>query len=381
MAQKLGVKANTGFSLKDQLFNKRTINHFATHIHAAYPNFDSKGFQKSVLQPFPELGLKQRIEHTTLTLNDFLPRAFNKARKVLLAALPDPLDPSLTDNDFGEFIWVIPGEYIAKYGCDESKLHDALDFLSQSTQRFSAENAIRYFLKAFPAETLSFLTQCTFHENYHVRRLASEGTRPFLPWAPRIELPKKAVFSILDNLHADPTRYVTRSVANALNDYSKITPPSVIKLLKRWKNNKLQCDKELKWMQKHALRTLIKTGHPDALSLIGLTTKPKFHLRDVQISQRVQLGHALHLCAEMTSLTQQRLHIGIRIYFLKASGDYGTKLYKLKQADFEKNVSVKLEKRIPLKPMTTRALYPGVHYASIEINGIEHTKNPFELIA
>ena len=98
--------------------------------------------------------------------------------------MPEPLDPTRTDGDFGEFIWVVPGEYVARYGCAREHLDVALAFLRESTQRFSAENAIRPFLAAFPDETLAFVRACSGDANYHVRRLASEGTRPFLPWAP-----------------------------------------------------------------------------------------------------------------------------------------------------------------------------------------------------
>lgn len=380
MTQRNAVKAETGFSLKDQLFNKNTLSLLSEGLSAANTRFNRRAFEKAVLSEFPHLELKQRIDHIVNVLADFLPNDFNAAQNILRNALPAPLDPTLTDNDFGQFIWVVPGEYVARHGCREPHLATALDFLALSTQRFSAEYAIRHFLNAFPKQTLTFLTHCTEHEHYHVRRLASEGTRPLLPWAARVNLPLKPVFRILDNLHHDPTRYVTRSVANALNDYSKIEPKSVIKKIAQWEKQKKQDSAEHLWMKKHALRTLIKKADPGALALMGLTTTPEFRLQNFKISQTVSLGKTLEISATLASLAEQMLNIGVRVYFLKANGDYGSKLYKIKQAHLQHNSTIMLNKRIKLKPMTTRALYPGTHYAAIEVNGIARGKKSFELI-
>lgn len=379
MTQRTAVKAETGFSLKDQLFNAQTVAKLGLGLKKANPKFKRKPFEQAVLAGFPELSLKQRIDHMVQVLTKFLPKDFNSAQLTLRKALPAPLDPTLTDDDFGEFIWIVPGEYAAKHGCNKDNLDIALKFLVLTTQRFSAENAIRPFLQQFPRETLAFLTDCTQHDNYHVRRLASEGTRPLLPWAPRVNLPQKPVFKILDNLHDDPTRYVTRSVANALNDYSKSHPQAVVKQIAQWQKQQKQHSSELSWIKKHALRTLIKQAHPEALSLMGLTATPKFRLQQVQMSDRVKLGQALSISAQLTSLETQMLNIGIRIYFLKANGDHSSKLYKVKQVECDKNSTFALEKRIPLKPMTTRVLYPGKHFAAIEVNGVTRSKKVFDL--
>jgi|TARA_Y100001960_G_C14734217_1_gene859374 3-methyladenine DNA glycosylase AlkC len=44
------------------------------------------------------------------------------------------------------------------------------------------EFAIRTFLKNFPEKTMEYIQIWSKNENYHVRRLASEGIRPNLPW-------------------------------------------------------------------------------------------------------------------------------------------------------------------------------------------------------
>ena len=110
----------------------------------------------------------------------------------------------------------------------------SLKGLKEITKRFSAEDAIRYFLNAFPDKTLTFLIDCARDENYHVRRLATEGTRPKLPWAQKLTIDYHLALPILEILHGDKTRYVTRSVANHLNDISKIDPDLVLDTLRKW---------------------------------------------------------------------------------------------------------------------------------------------------
>jgi 3-methyladenine DNA glycosylase AlkC len=46
----------------------------------------------------------------------------------------------------------------------------------------------------------------------------------------------KRTIEILDNLYFDKSRYVTRSVANHLNDISKIDGDLVVDVLEKWKN-------------------------------------------------------------------------------------------------------------------------------------------------
>jgi 3-methyladenine DNA glycosylase AlkC len=115
------------------------------------------------------------------------------------------------------------------------------------------EDAIRTFLNEFEIETMEKILLWSKSQNYHIRRLTSEGTRPKLPWAKKIKLDYKKGIIILDNLYNDKTRYVTRSVANHLNDISKINPDFVIETLKKWENN-ANNKKEFEYIKKHALR-------------------------------------------------------------------------------------------------------------------------------
>ncbi|MEE4281638.1 MAG: hypothetical protein V2I41_06825, partial [Pseudomonadales bacterium] len=130
----MSIKAESTFSLKDELFNPSTLELLSGNVAAVYPGFRRQAFERKVLGRFDELELKARIDWMAQCLNEYLPENIAQARDVLLAALPAPLDPDLRDNDFGQFIWVVPGECIALNHCNDKHFAAGLDFLRESTK-------------------------------------------------------------------------------------------------------------------------------------------------------------------------------------------------------------------------------------------------------
>ena len=376
----MAIKAETSFSLKDQLFNETSVRELARAVKAAYPRFDDRAFQKDALTAFPQLELKQRISHLAKTLQAFLPKRFDRTVSVLRKALPPPLDPTLQDDDFGVFIWVVPGELIADIGCREDRVAVSLEFLREATMRFSSEGAIRPFLNAFPEQTMAAVRKWAKDDNYHVRRLASEGIRPLLPWAPRADVPFDEIVAVLDELHADPTRYVTRSVANTLNDIAKLEPKRVVDALSKWRDLGRQSPAELKWMTRHALRTLTGRGDPQALRLLGYTNRPQFTLQRHDATTKVIVGEEFRWSASLLAEAKQRWLITMNILFLKANGKHSAKVFRLKDLAVAKGEVVEFEKRQPFKPLTTRTLYPGVHHAELLVNGQVIAEHSFEVV-
>jgi len=376
----MAIKAEKSFSLKDDLFNSETVGELSSAIARVDGGFSATKFQRRVLKAFPQLELKQRINWMVEVLGDQLNQNYGQALQVLTAALPAPLDPTLKDDDFGRFIWVVPSEFAARYGCTESSLEESLAFLECCTQRFSAESAIRPFLSQFPAQTMAKVTQWSKHENYHVRRLASEGIRPLLPWAEKVVMPTSEVLSVLSALYQDPTRYVTRSVANNLNDLTKFDPELVLGTLKKWhkkKGNKI----ELNWMTRHALRTLISRDHPDALSLLGYSPDARVDLKVSDFTDSVKVGDSLKMTLTINSTQGENLLLSLRVHFLKANGQLNPKTFRLKDISMKPGETVVITKKLPIRPATTRTLYPGKHQADIVINGRTCWQQPFELIA
>ncbi|MEZ4200205.1 MAG: DNA alkylation repair protein [Candidatus Paceibacterota bacterium] len=365
------IETKKQFSLKDELFNETKVKRLAREIKKAHPAFNANLFVRDVVDAFPGQELMQRLRHITAMLRRHLPREYPKALAVILKALPEPLDPKKTDNDFGDFIYGPYSYFVATYGCTEKHVEKSLKALAEITKRFSAEGALRDFLNAFPKETLVAVTAWSQDANYHVRRLASEGTRPNLPWAKKITVSHRKFLPLLDRLHSDPTRYVTRSVANHLNDIAKFDPETVLKLLKKWQRTDKQESKELAFITKHALRTLIKDGHPKALALLGYeecdVTAKQFRLAN----KTVTIGEALAFSFTLrsTSTKTQSLMVDYRIHFHKANGSLAPKVFKISSVDLQPGESKTFSKNHPLKPMSTRALYPGEHKLELQVNG------------
>jgi 3-methyladenine DNA glycosylase AlkC len=358
------------FSLKDHLFNEGKVRYLAGLLGAAWTDFDSKAFVQDVMREMPNLELKDRIRHIARVLAEHLPDDYESATSIVVWSLPPPLDPTKTDDDFGDFIFAPFGEFVATVGCTKDRLDMSLQTLRQLTMRFSMEDAIRSFLREFPNETMMSLSQWVSDDNYHVRRLVSEGTRPLLPWSGRVPQTAEETLPLLHALHADNTRYVTRSVANHLNDIAKKNPDLVIEILRRWQSEGKQNEKELTWMTKHALRTLIKNGHKDTLALLGYTDTA-FVLDSFSVSpETVQGGEVVSLTVALTASADTNLLIDYVIHFVKKNGSTTPKVFKWKIVSLKHGESLHLTKNHRLKmDATTFTLYPGTHRVELQVNG------------
>jgi 3-methyladenine DNA glycosylase AlkC len=380
--------------LKDMLFNEAKVNYLSELIKSAHPYFESLKYTKKCIKEFPKLELKARSTWMRKCLKEFLPSDYKKATNILIKALPPKCDPTKTDGDFGEFILAPVSDFIASYGCTKEHLDFSLNALEEMTMRFSVEDSIRFFISAFPKETLNKIADWSKSENYHVRRLSSEGTRPRLPWSQKVHLDDEEVITrILDNLYHDPTRYVVRSVANHLNDISKENPALVIQTLKRWqsenKTHTQQSDKELDFLTRHSLRTLIKKGDTDALDLLGFHKEPQINIENFQIlTEEVEIGGALEFSFEIHSTNspdisadqKENLMLDYRIHFQNKKGDLKPKVFKIKKLNFKKGDHLTITKSHPLKIMTTKKLYPGLHKVDLQINGKLYPGGEFQLI-
>lgn len=370
----------TAISLKDQLFNQVKVQQLALDIQKVYPAFKAKAFTSSIVRAFPDLALKARITCIAQHLRYHLPPDYSQALEVILAALPPPNDPSLSDDDFGDFIYAAYAEFVALYGCQSYDVERSLSALHAITQRFSAEYAIRVFINHFPDITFDYLQRWSIDPHYHVRRLVSEGTRPKLPWGKSISSPITQGLALLDTLFTDSTSFVLRSVANHLNDVSKINPDLVIKTLIRWQSSQRQSPHHLDFLIQHSLRSLIKKGNPQALSLIGVSPNLKLSLLDIKIPKKVQLNTALEFSFSIAPLKTPTLIVADYIlHFPHASKKTrGKKVFKLKKCWLPAQQALMLSKRHLLKEnMSTRLLIKGEYALELQINGRSYGSTPF----
>ncbi len=371
----------TGFSLKDHLFNREKVQFLAGLFEGRVPAFSRQRFVSSVMKKLPDLELKQRIVHIAEVMASQLPSDYPRAASLLMDCLPPPLDESKTDDDFGDFILAPLGEYVVRHGMAREHASISFNTLKELTKRFSMEDAMRAFIREYPEDSVKFLKQWVHDENYHVRRLVSESTRPLLPWSGRISLSTNVTLPLLSILHSDPTRYVTRSVANHLNDLSKEDPDLVVETIRMWQSKSAQDPKELDWMTRHSLRTAIKKGHVGTLKLLGFHPNPKVELGDLVIAKsKFKAGHPLQFSLDVTALRNESLVIDYVIEFVKSSSKRSSKVFKAATLQLQKGETRTICKTHKLlAEATTYRLYPGEHLLTIQINGRSMVSKTFEL--
>jgi len=369
------------FSLKDELFNPQKVEMIAREIKEVYPTFQADKFSQEILARFPKLELKERIYHMRDMLHKHLPSDYQEAVSILHQALPAELDPSKSDDDFGDFIYAPYSEYVAAYGCNKEQLDFSLQALRGITKRFSVEFAIRDFINSFPTQTLEMLEACAKSENYHERRLASEGLRMKLPWAKKLTIDYREPLKHLELLYGDKTRYVTRSVANHLNDMAKIDAPLVIETLKRWQKSHRQEPKEMDYIIFHALRTLLKQGNEEALTMLGYVKNPLIEVKELTLkSASVHVGEALEFEVGIVAHDDTMLMVDYVVHFRTKAGKLSPKVHKLKKFELVKGEKIVLKKKHSFKAnMSTRTLYAGEHVLEVQINGSIVYSERFEL--
>ncbi len=221
-------------------------------------NFNHLAFKKNVDNKIHTLELKDRIE--VFAENLFL--AFDKDFLFAIQTLVKILGPE-NENETGMFklyYWIQPiAKMVEKYGQSEFKA--SMQAIEEITKRSTGEYAIRPFIINQQDETLKQMTNWSLDKNSHVRRLASEGLRPRLPWATKLDTfidNPNPIIPILSNLKSDKSKYVQKSVANCINDLLKDNLDIGRNLIEEWITT--STTSQTKWIIKHSIRNLLKTN-------------------------------------------------------------------------------------------------------------------------
>jgi 3-methyladenine DNA glycosylase AlkC len=304
------------------------------------------------------LGLSDRVRAVRDTLLADLPVEYADAEAVIDRALRDPR----SSGEAGAF--------------------DAgLGLIARLTTRLTGEFAIRAFLNADLDRTLRAARTWTTSPDEHVRRLASEGTRPRLPWARKVWAlftSPAATQPILDALHDDPAEYVRRSVANHLNDISRIDPALAVATASRW----IAADGQVSPVVRHGLRTLVKQADPGALGLLGFGPPDTLLVDGPHLAAATVVpGQALEFSLTVTNNgpVSVKAAIDYVVHYRKASGTLAPRVYKLTIRTLAPGETLAVTRSQPFRPVTTRRHYPGEHALELQVNGVRYGRAQFTL--
>lgn len=360
------------------MYNRSFIEQFAAQCAAVIKNFDGQQFLSNFFTPqWEAMELKQRVRHIAQALAGQLSGKYPADVKSVVKLAKHIMASGVINT----FQHIILADYIEVYGLEHPD--ESLDAMETITILSSGEFAIRPFIVRYPDKVMARMLQWTQHPHASVRRLASEGCRPRLPWGMALVAFKKdpsPVLPILEALKNDPSEYVRRSVANNLNDIAKDHPGLVKDIANRWKGISPETDKILK----HGTRTLLKKSDGDALSLFGIKPINSVTVSNLSTAEKaVRIGD--HLSFSYTLHHREKAPELIRmeyvVDYLKANGSHNRKVFKISEGVLEPGKEHKILRRQSFRNMTTRVHYPGQHKLAIVVNGKEYASVRFEVLA
>ena len=364
--------------LKNQ-FGAEIVRRIAALVAAVHPAFDTEAFLRDALDGYDALELMPRGRHIADALRRHLPDDYEAALAVLMASV-ERAPTRIEGGSLASFLFLPHTCFVAAHGLDHFEASMQAQY--RLTQRFTAEFSIRPFLDRHPQATLARLAEWASDPHEAVRRLVSEGTRPRLPWAPRVRAllrdPRPGL-ALLERLKDDPSPTVRRSVANHLNDIGKDHPELLIETARRWWVDASEARRQL---LRHALRSAVKRADPGALALLGVGEPAQVRLDAVRIAPaRVRRGGAVTVAFQLTNTLArpQRLLVDLRVHFVKANGSARPKVFKLKTLELAPGAAVDLSKTVSLADLTTRRHHPGTHVVEALINGQAVDLGAFEL--
>lgn len=353
-------------------YSREYLERLASAVARHHPaRFNRRQFLADVFdEQWNTRELKARLQHIRACLHKHLRLSYIDALDVLMAAAPE----------FGGYHAILFPDYVETYGLDQWQ--PSMKALAHFTQYSSAEFAVRPFLVKDPERMLKQMLRWSRDGNEHLRRLSSEGTRPRLPWAmalPQFKRDPLPLLPILDQLHADPSLYVRKSVANNLNDIAKDNPQVTLDWAQRHRGAHVHTD----WIIKRACRTLLKRADARALDLFALADAGHVAVKSFALdSDQLQIGETLQfefaLVSKPAGTPLGRLRIEYGIDYVKANGAQARKIFQIGEGNFDETAKT-FRKKHSLRQMTTRTHYAGEHGLAIIVNGRQMALKGFYL--
>jgi len=359
--------------IKD-MYSRDYLYKLATDIHSVYSQFQIDDFVSSTMdESWESLELKGRMRQITVNLGKFLPTDYAKAIGIIDKVIANY--GSWLDG----FCLYFP-DFVEVYGQDESNWDISIAALERYTSHASAEFAVRPFIINHEERMMAQMYAWSKHENEHVRRLASEGCRPALPWAQTLPKYKKdptPILLILEQLKTDPAVFVRKSVANNLNDISKTHPELVAKLAKDWYGK----DEKTDWIVKHGCRTLLKKGNNEVLAIFGFHDATSIDVNGFALSATtVSIGEDINFSFTIATKEATKVRLEYGIDFVKSNGKRNRKIFQISEVMLKANETKPYTKNHSFANLSTRKHYSGTHSITLIVNGAERRMLEFEVI-
>ena len=356
--------------LLKNMYNRETLHKLALDIQSVYEQFQINDFLKSTMdETWGGLELKARVRQISIKLGKYLPADYKKAVGII--------DKIVMNHD--GFIGIVFPDFVEVYGQDEANFEISIAALERYTPYSSSEFAVRPFIINNEERMMVQMYTWARHENEHVRRLASEGCRPALPWGQALPKYKKnpaPVLPILEQLKADPSLYVRKSVANHINDISKTRPDIVCKLAKDWYGE----NEYTNWIVKHGCRTLLKQGNCDVLAIFGYNGAASIEVDEFTLAATsASIGGDVDFSFSIRTKTATRARLEYGIDYVKANGKRSRKIFQISEVSLKENETKSYAKKHSFADMSTRKHYPGAHSIALIANGVERGKLDFDL--
>lgn len=362
-------------SLIKDVYSPAFFTQFNTILSSVIPGHNKNKFLKTVYgQDFEAKEWKERMQTVTKSLNTVLDADYVKANKQLIQIVD-----AFKQQGGGGIAHIFLPDYIAQYGIGHFK--EAVKALEHTTQFISCEFAVRPFLLQYPEAMLTQMIKWSGHKSHAVRRLASEGARPRLPWAMALPAYKKdpsPLVPLLENLITDQHEWVRLSVANHLNDISKDHPAVFLQLANKWKGK----TKEIDTIIKHASRTLLKAGDPAILQLFNLDDAGLELSKFKVLSPEINIGDSVVFEFTVKNVNTATKHVRLEyaIYYQKSKGHLTKKVFKISERLLQAGEKLSITRKQSFKPITTRVFHKGLHKVAVIVNGKESTPKPFQLL-
>jgi len=239
----------------------------AEKIAQVEPGFEGKFFRRSINKTVRDLELKARVNLMAQELKNHLMagRDYPKALHILLQIL-GPENPKETGM-FKTGYWLMPvAKFVELYGLEHYDI--SMRAIYEITKRHTGEYAVRPYIERAPRPGVRLMKKWARDASVHVRRLASEGLRPHLPWAKKLDMfidDPKPVLEVLEFLKTDNSNFVKKSVANNMNDVLKDNPDLAMPVLRAWAR---LGNRHTNWIIRHALRNRLKQNDREAIKII-----------------------------------------------------------------------------------------------------------------